>query len=116
MTGGAYSLLTGVGYVPVRLEERPDVERLAPPDGAVHRPVEREFKRPAVQGPRQVVRRQLRIGRVAGVTVAYKAAFLLDMMKIATVGRVSPALLAEAGGELVSRALTGALVGRNRPC
>lgn len=29
--------------------------------------------------------------------VAYKAAFLLDMMKMATVGRVSPVLLAEAG-------------------
>lgn len=48
MAGGAYSLLTGVGHVPVRLEEGPDVERLAPPDGAVHRPVERELQRPAV--------------------------------------------------------------------
>lgn len=38
------------------------------------------------------------------VTVAYKAAFLLDMMKMATVGRVSPSLLAKAEGELVSRA------------
>ncbi len=104
MVGGAYSLLTGVGHVPVRLEEGPDVERLASPDGAVHRPVERELQRPAVQGPEQVVRRQLRIGRVVGVAVAYKAAFLLDMIKMATVRRVSPSLLANAKGELVSRA------------
>lgn len=51
MMPGAYSFLPRVGHVPVGLEEGADVQGLAPPDGAMHRPVKGELQRPAVQRP-----------------------------------------------------------------
>lgn len=99
-----YSLLTRVGHVPVRLEEGSDVERLAPPDGAVHRPVERELQRPAVQGPgtnrstsasdRSHCGSQ---GRVQGRLLAGHDEDRDGRSRVAC-------FLAEAGGELLGRA------------
>lgn len=46
----AYPLQSRIGDISVFLEERPDVERLAAPEVAVHRPIEGQLQRAAVEG------------------------------------------------------------------